>query len=84
VRMLEACVRAGQLDGVKAVAEQVAWHVRSGQQLPEVYFEGPKWKLDEAAAALTPVTVAPEDEPPPPQVSIRSAMDACVCVTLII
>lgn len=73
--MLEACVRAGQLDGVQSVADQVAWYVRSALQRPEVYFEGPKWKVDTEAALLTIISLTPEEEPASPDLDGLSAAD---------
>lgn len=51
---------------------QVRWHVRAAVMRPALWFPGSvagtKWKLEEAAAAVTGVTLAPEEEPVKPQV----------------
>lgn len=68
--MVEACVRAGKLEGVASVARQALWHVRSTLQRPPArYGWGPRWSCDQAAEGLTQVTLKPEEDPPRPQVS---------------
>ncbi len=59
-------MRAGMSDMAPQIAEEVRWVVRGALARPPIEF--PRWRLADAAAALTQVTLTPEMEPPKPQV----------------